>query len=252
MHLDFQGQDLSSLPTLVGYWPLSGSCHDQEVSDLGPNGMHGWLGTITDDFMLDAQWAVSDAPIAPGADQDSDGRFDILDNCPAFANAGQEDGDVDGVGDVCDNCPAASNSDQLDSDGDGAGNVCDDDDDGDGLTDAQDKCPLIINPNQADQDGDGVGDVCDDCPHNVPGVPVDSTGCVAQPTPGDLDRDGDVDQADYGRFQGCLSGYLIPQNDPSCAGAKLMGNFWVNGDDLGVFLECMSGANIPGDPSCAD
>lgn len=252
MHVDLQSQDLSSLANLVGYWPLSGSCHDQSVSDLGPNGIHGWLGTIGDDFMLDAQWAVSDAPISPGADQDGDGRFDVLDNCPAFANPGQEDADLDGIGDACDNCPASPNSNQLDTDSDGAGNVCDDDDDGDGLADAQDNCPIIANPGQADQDGDGIGDVCDACPHNVPGSPVDPTGCVAQPPPGDMDHDGDVDQSDFGRFQACMTGYPVAQNDPACAGARLAGNAWVDGNDLEILLGCLSGAGIPGDPSCAD
>ena len=97
-----------------------------------------------------------------------------------------------------------------------------------------------------------MGDVCDACPHNVPGVPVDSTGCVAQPTPGDMDRDGDVDQSDYGLFQACLTGRLVPQNDPQCAGARLNGDAWVDNSDLMIFLGCMGGPGIPGDPQCAD
>ena len=35
------------------------------------------------------------------------------------------------------------------------------------------------------------------------------------PIPGDFDGDRDVDLEDFGRFQACLSGYLVPQNDPS-------------------------------------
>ena len=35
------------------------------------------------------------------------------------------------------------------------------------------------------------------------------------PIPGDFDGDRDVDLEDFGRFQACLSGHLVPQNDPS-------------------------------------
>ena len=38
------------------------------------------------------------------ADTDGDGRRDWFDNCPALANAGQEDVDHDFVGDTCDEC----------------------------------------------------------------------------------------------------------------------------------------------------
>ncbi len=58
-------------------------------------------------------------------DSDGDGAVDVLDNCPAIANAGQGDTDGDGVGDACDNCLAVANADQRDTDGDGYGNRCD-------------------------------------------------------------------------------------------------------------------------------
>ena len=57
-------------------------------------------------------------------DSDSDGFFDICDNCPGLLND-QEDVDLDEVGDACDNCPDDPNADQLDSDGDGLGDACD-------------------------------------------------------------------------------------------------------------------------------
>ncbi len=58
-------------------------------------------------------------------EDDEDEVCDLQDNCPAVANAGQEDRDADGVGDACDNCPDAGNGGQEDEDGDGFGDACD-------------------------------------------------------------------------------------------------------------------------------
>jgi hypothetical protein len=41
------------------------------------------------------------------------------------ADIGGADADSDGVSDDVDNCPLASNPDQLDTDNDGSGDVCD-------------------------------------------------------------------------------------------------------------------------------
>jgi hypothetical protein len=67
----------------------------------------------------------------------------------------------------------------------------------------------------------------------------------------DMDRDGDVDQSDFGLFQACLSG---PGNPPTsaCEGADLDGDSDVDHTDFGIFQGCMSGANIPAAPACAD
>jgi hypothetical protein len=70
--------------------------------------------------------------------------------------------------------------------------------------------------------------------------------------PADLDRDGDIDQEDFGRFQACLSGPAKPQNDPACQDAKLDADSDVDLNDLGIFQRCMSGANHPADPNCAN
>ena len=58
-------------------------------------------------------------------DDDGDGVFNEVDNCPDVPNPGQEDSDGDGLGDACDNCPLDFNPAQLDQDGNGIGDACD-------------------------------------------------------------------------------------------------------------------------------
>ncbi len=71
--------------------------------------------------------------------------------------------------------------------------------------------------------------------------------------PGDFDGDNDVDLADYGVFQACVSGNAVPQNDPACARAHLEGNDSdVDSLDLEKFLACMTAPGIPGNTYCAD
>ncbi len=102
-------------------------------------------------------------------DLDSDGSCDIVDNCPAVANADQADIDGDGRGDVCDNCPTVANGDQADADGDGIGDACDicpghddkADFDADTVPDSCDNCPRKANADQLDSNGNGLGDACD-------------------------------------------------------------------------------------------
>jgi probable HAF family extracellular repeat protein len=66
----------------------------------------------------------------------------------------------------------------------------------------------------SDSDGDGVADPLDVCPNTVLGTTVDRVGCPPL-TPGDFDRDGDVDLADFAIIQRCLSGADEP-GDPAC------------------------------------
>jgi len=185
---------------------------------------------------------------ADPVDSDSDGVYDFLDNCPSVPNPQQEDADSDGSGDVCDNCPGVHNLGQDDLDQDGVGDVCDDDMDGDGILNVADNCPSDANPQQEDGDGDLVGDPCDACPDTLDGAIVDAQGCP-QPVPGDFDRDGDVDIADFGHLQVCLGGPgVAPQ--PECQDARLDADSDVDDNDVTVFHWCLSGPSVLGDPEC--
>jgi hypothetical protein len=80
---------------------------------------------------------------------------------------------------------------------------------------------------------------------------VDIDGC-SPAVPGDMDRDGDVDLADLGLFQVCLSGPHVAQTAPACQRAKLDGDSFIDANDVVIFRRCMSGSRIPGDIDCAD
>ncbi len=80
-----------------------------------------------------------------------------------------------------------------------------------------------------------------------------SSGQFAQGTPAgpaDYDRDGDVDQADWGEFQLCLSGAFIAQPDANCAGMKFDLDDDVDDDDITLFLGCWSGPGEYANPYC--
>lgn len=116
-------------------------CYYSELADVGftdtavpPSGQYFiylMAGTnICGEGILDVPSAVTSRPppspcVPMGADGDLDGLIDLVDICPADADAGQEDADLDGRGDACDNCPAVFNPTQIDSDGDGDGDACD-------------------------------------------------------------------------------------------------------------------------------
>jgi len=68
--------------------------------------------------------------------------------------------------------------------------------------------------------------------------------------PGDFDLDSDVDQEDFGRFQACLTGPGIPQNDPACLDARLDADSDVDAADLTLFRQCVSGPGIPANSNC--
>jgi len=68
----------------------------------------------------------------------------------------------------------------------------------------------------------------------------------------DFDRDGDVDQKDFGHLQACLSGPAIPQQDPGCLDARLDLGEDVDAADFVLLYRCLSGPGVPVDPNCAD
>ncbi|GMU22260.1 MAG: hypothetical protein AMXMBFR13_23480 [Phycisphaerae bacterium] len=79
-----------------------------------------------------------------------------------------------------------------------------------------------------------------------------ATTALATPHgPADYDRDGDVDQSDFGHFQACLTGPSVPQYDPACADTKFDEDVDVDTDDMAVFLGCMTGPGAMADPHCS-
>jgi hypothetical protein len=68
---------------------------------------------------------------------------------------------------------------------------------------------------------------------------------------GDFDLDGDVDQADFGHLQACLTGTYVLQTDPACANAMLSNNVYVDGADVLLFLRCMQGPGVIVLPGCS-
>ena len=109
------------------FWRSKGFVHTGGGEFLSDDGR-----TVRDeDLRFFSRWAPVTYTCTPpgsglrmGVDRDLDDALDGLDNCPADANASQEDADHDGRGDACDNCPNAWNPWQLDSDADGQGDRC--------------------------------------------------------------------------------------------------------------------------------
>ncbi len=66
----------------------------------------------------------------------------------------------------------------------------------------------------------------------------------------DFDHDGDVDLADFGHFQICMSGLNVEQNDPACLDARLDLDTDVDQGDFNIILGCLSGPNVPANPGC--
>lgn len=64
----------------------------------------------------------------------------------------------------------------------------------------------------------------------------------------DLDRDGDIDQSDFARFQLCYSGADIAQENPACGSTRFDSDADVDQDDLALLVACASGPTVPISP----
>ncbi|MBI4578948.1 MAG: hypothetical protein HY718_04545, partial [Planctomycetes bacterium] len=66
--------------------------------------------------------------------------------------------------------------------------------------------------------------------------------------------DNDVDQEDFAHLQMCLDAATAPPPDPNCADANLdndpLGT--VTQEDVLLFLQCMTGPGVTGNPNCAN
>ena len=68
----------------------------------------------------------------------------------------------------------------------------------------------------------------------------------------DFDGDGDVDHADFGAFQACLSGPFVTQDRPECLAMRLdVTDDDVDGDDFATLENCLSGSGMRADMGCA-
>lgn len=74
---------------------------------------------------------------------------------------------------------------------------------------------------------------------------------VDQPSP-DFDGDGDVDLADFGHLQVCLTGQAVAVTDPLCDDAKLDADSDVDQADQAALRGCLSGAGVPFAADCLD
>ena len=81
-----------------------------------------------------------------------------------------------------------------------------------------------------------------------------AAGQTASATPAllvDHDRDGDVDQSDFGPLQACFSGAYTPPV-MGCERYDFDYDADVDPDDVGMFSRCFSGAGVYAIPTCTD
>ena len=70
--------------------------------------------------------------------------------------------------------------------------------------------------------------------------------------PGDFDDDGDVDQADFGFIQTCVTGPGQGPPAPGCEPAQFDADSDIDQNDVAIFLGCRTAEGVPADTSCAD
>ncbi|MEP0841265.1 MAG: immunoglobulin domain-containing protein [Phycisphaerae bacterium] len=86
------------------------------------------------------------------------------------------------------------------------------------------------------------------------GPAISNAAALTVGAPGDLDGDGDVDLDDFGLLQACMDATTIRPADPRCADANLDKDPFgaVTQADLAIFRKCLTGAEKPADPACAN
>jgi hypothetical protein len=150
----------SDVPVLLGAdyrtWVVSDADPDESYYHNGEEWVDLYYYNSTANFCIKGLTPLDD---------DADGVYNSLDNCPYDPNPYQEDADSDDIGNACDNCIYAYNPDQWDLDGDGEGDACDADLDDDGIDNDVDNCLYTQNPDQTNNDTDSLGDACDNCPY---------------------------------------------------------------------------------------
>lgn len=72
-----------------------------------------------------------------------------------------------------------------------------------------------------------------------------------RPIPGDLDGDRSVDGDDVVRFAACMTGADSGPPAPSCTAADLDDDGDIDQADFGILQNCISGDGLIGDPDCA-
>jgi len=75
---------------------------------------------------------------------------------------------------------------------------------------------------------------------------------VTERRPCDFDMDGDVDQADFGHLQACLTGSNVPQNDSTCRDARLDSDTDVDRNDMNLLFKCRTAPEVPANRGCLD
>jgi hypothetical protein len=69
---------------------------------------------------------------------------------------------------------------------------------------------------------------------------------------GDYDGDGDVDISDHGLLQRCLGETATTSVAPGCKAFTLDCDQDVDQADVALFTGCLSGADVPYNPACAN